>query len=107
MMVGPFDLRASMGLSGSHGIEERYLYAVENVARACNSWASPLVCTQRTWELAKNALSLGSNYYVTAIDAPLLVHGAKANLSMFLRRARFAHECKDIVYSIFHRNGTL
>ena len=45
--MGPFDMRASRGLSGSHGIEKRYFYAVENVARTCKKLGKSAV-TRKT-----------------------------------------------------------
>jgi 4-hydroxy-2-oxoheptanedioate aldolase len=80
-MVGPFDLRASMGLPGGSGTEEKFVQAIEKVAGICKKLGKPAGTAAPDGAAVMQMTKAGYRMLLTGSDATLIVAGAKSMLS--------------------------
>jgi len=83
VMVGPYDLRSSMGLPGGFGTEEKFVKAIEKVARICKRLGKPAGTAARDEAAASQLTKAGYRMLLTGSDAAVMVDGAKSKIAKY------------------------
>ena len=84
VMVGPHDLRASMGLPGGAGTEENFVKAIEKVSGICKKLGLPAGTAAGNNAAVKQLTKAGYCMLLTGSDAALMVDGAKSKIAQCL-----------------------
>ncbi|KAF1811383.1 2-dehydro-3-deoxyglucarate aldolase [Eremomyces bilateralis CBS 781.70] len=85
VFVGPVDLRASLGLPGSHGEEEVYMKALERVIRVGKEIGMPVGIFSTGGEALKAHVKMGFSFMLVTGDVMALTEGASAALRISMQ----------------------